>query len=125
MAEDFFRRYEALYGRGASFRGARLEAVTFRCRVSSDTPKPNLQVATQLRRELPATAIRSERTVYWAETSKRTSTAVFDGDVLEPGHRIEGPAIVETTDTTVVVRPCQSLLVDAFGNFELAIGKRS
>ena len=125
MTEDFFQRYEALYGRGASFRGARLEAVTFRCRVSSTTPKPNLQVATHLQTELPVTAIRSERTVYWAETRRRTSTAVFDGDVLEPGHRIAGPAIVETTDTTVVVRPRQSLLVDAFGNFELAIGNRS
>jgi N-methylhydantoinase A len=125
MAEDFFRRYDALYGSGASFRGARLEAVTFRCRVSCSTPKPNLQVATRLQTELPAAAIRTERTVYWTETGKRTSTAVFDGDVLQPGHCVEGPAVVETTDTTVVVRPRQSLLVDAFGNFELAVANRS
>lgn len=125
MGEDFFQRYEALYGKGSSFRGARLEAVTFRCRVSSHTPKPNLQVATVLKNDLPANAARADRSVYWAETRERKATPVFDGDVLEPGHRIAGPAIVETTDTTVVVRPRQSLLVDTFGNFELTIDKHS
>ncbi|MFM8676742.1 MAG: hypothetical protein ACKOCR_05300 [Burkholderiaceae bacterium] len=32
---------------------------------------------------------------------------------------IAGPAVIETTDTTIVVHPEQRLTVDAYGNFEL------
>jgi N-methylhydantoinase A/oxoprolinase/acetone carboxylase beta subunit len=39
--------------------------------------------------------------------------------MLKPGNRIAGPAIVETTDTTVVIHPRRTLKVDAFGNFEI------
>ena len=37
------------------------------------------------------------------------------------GHKVAGPAIVETTDTTVVIHPGQSLGVDALGNFDLTL----
>jgi N-methylhydantoinase A len=43
--------------------------------------------------------------------------------LLAPGNRIKGPAVIETTDTTVVVHPGRSLKVDAFGNFEINFGK--
>ena len=39
--------------------------------------------------------------------------------LLVPGNRIKGPAVVETTDTTVAVHPGSALKVDAFGNFEI------
>jgi N-methylhydantoinase A/oxoprolinase/acetone carboxylase beta subunit len=41
------------------------------------------------------------------------ATAVFDMALLEPGHRLDGPALVESDDTTVVVAAGWSLLVDA------------
>jgi N-methylhydantoinase A len=44
---------------------------------------------------------------------------VFDGERLLAGNRVEGPAIVETADTTVVVHPGTALKVDALGNFEI------
>lgn len=34
-----------------------------------------------------------------------TSTAVFDWKALQPGNRIEGPAIIEAPDTTYVIQP--------------------
>jgi N-methylhydantoinase A/oxoprolinase/acetone carboxylase beta subunit len=35
------------------------------------------------------------------------------------GNTIKGPAIVETSDTNVVVHPGRTLRVDALGNFEI------
>jgi N-methylhydantoinase A/oxoprolinase/acetone carboxylase beta subunit len=42
---------------------------------------------------------------------------------LEFGNTVAGPAIVETSHTTIVVHPQQKLLVDAYGNFELKLGR--
>jgi N-methylhydantoinase A/oxoprolinase/acetone carboxylase beta subunit len=70
---------------------------------------------------LPPAAKRAARAVYWDEEQRSQSTPVYDGQKLEPGNRLPGPAIVETPDTSVVVRPGQSLAVDAFGNFEITL----
>ncbi|XSC48230.1 hypothetical protein ACF1BQ_018790 [Bradyrhizobium sp. RDT10] len=117
----FFERYEAMFGKDSSLRHARLEAVTFRCRASAITAKPVLQPSDQLVAELPANAARGGRSVYWTERRQRLATPVYDGDVLVPGNRVAGPAIIETLDTAVVVHHGQALLVDALGNFELEL----
>lgn len=122
LAIDFFDRYEQLYGRGSSFRGARLEAVTFRCRATASTPNPQLMVAAKLTESLAPESLRPQRAVYWADPKRRLDTPVYNGDRLVAGNRIGGPAIVETLDTTVVVHPGQTLSVDKFGNFALDTG---
>ena len=43
-------------------------------------------------------------------------TPVFDGDLLQRGHSIAGPALVEELTTTVVARPGDRLWVDANGD---------
>ena len=40
---------------------------------------------------------------------------------LVPGNRVEGPAVIETEATSVVVHPAQTASVDRFGNFELRV----
>ena len=118
----FVERYERLYGRGASLPGAQLEIVTFRCRASGDTPKPRLTRAETMTDEIPAAAKRPSRPVYWAEVSRQEETPIYDGAALVPGNRLEGPAVLETAVTNVVVHPGQTLYVDAFGNFEITLG---
>jgi N-methylhydantoinase A len=121
LAERFYERYEQLYGRGSSFRGARLEVVTYRVRAMADTPRPMLRKAATARDFTPEAALRGARGVYWDELKEVVETPVYDGRLLEHGQLVRGPAIVETPDTSVVVRPDQSLTLDPFGNFELAL----
>jgi len=47
------------------------------------------------------------------------ASPIYVGARLVPGNRVAGPAVVETTDTTVAVHPKRTLRVDAFGNFEI------
>jgi N-methylhydantoinase A len=122
LAADFFDRYEQLYGRGSSFPGAKLEAVTFRCRATASTPNPQMTVAAMLTDVLPPQSLRPKRLVYWSDLKRRADTPVYDGDRLVAGNSIEGPAVVETRDTTVVVHPGQTVSVDKFGNFALDTG---
>ena len=46
---------------------------------------------------------------------------VYDGDLLEPGMRLAGPAIIETKGGTVVVHPVNDLVVDDYGNLIITV----
>lgn len=117
----FVERYELLYGKGASLPGALLEIVTFRCRASARTPKPPLVAVETLSDRIPDAAKRAARLVWWEETKGFHETAIFDGAALLPGNAVEGPAIVETDVTSVVLHPGQRLAVDRYGNFEMRV----
>jgi N-methylhydantoinase A len=121
----FTERYEQLYGRGSSYADARLEIVTLRLRATAATPRPRLSGARKLSGKIDAKARRGKRSVYWAEGKKAAPTPILDGALLVPGNVIEGPAVIETTDTTVVVHPRRTLRVDRFGNFEINFGRRA
>jgi N-methylhydantoinase A len=46
---------------------------------------------------------------------------VYDGDLLEPGTRFDGPAIVETKGSTTVIHPGNAVTVDEYGNLLIEI----
>ena len=124
LRERFYQRYEQLYGHGSSYREARLEVVTLRLRAMAESPRPRLERAASLSARIDPAARRPARPVFWEELGRRAATAVYDGAFLRPGNRIAGPAVIETTDTTVVVRPRQRVGVDAYGNFEMVFSGR-
>ena len=123
LRDRFYARYEQLYGRGSSYRGARLEIVTLRLRAMADTPRPKLARSAHSSEHIAAAALSTKRPIYWAELKQVVDTPVYDGAHLLPGARLDGPTVIETTDTTVVVRPGRWLEVDAFGNFAINFGK--
>ena len=118
----FYARYEQLYGRGSSYRGARLEIVTLRVRATAATPRPKLPKARQRSARVPREAKRGMRDIYWAEPKRVIRTPVFEGAALRPGNRVKGPCVIETAQTNVVVHPGRTVRVDAFGNFEILFG---
>ncbi len=123
LRERFKLRYEQLYGRGSSYADARLEIVTLRLRAIAATPRPKLSAAKRLSAKIDAKAKRGRRSVYWADWKKAAATPIYDGAHLVPGNAVKGPAVIETTDTTVVVHPARTLRVDRFGNFEIDFGR--
>lgn len=115
----FYTRYEAIYGRGSSYGNARLEMVTFRVRARSATQELELKRSPRKRQTMPNAALSGHRQVYWSDLSKSIKTPIYNGALLNNGLLVDGPAVVETTDTNIVVQPKQQLRVDALGNFEL------
>jgi N-methylhydantoinase A len=122
LRRRFAARYEQLYGRGSSYGEARAEIVTLRLRASATTPRPRL-AKTAKRARIASTASLGKRGIYWSDLKRAVATPIYDGARLVPGNRMAGPAVVETTDTTVVVHPGRSLAVDVFGNFEIGFGQ--
>lgn len=119
LRESFRQQYELLYGTGSALPGARLEVVTFRCRANARMPKPLLQERKLASATPSQDSLRPARAIYWAESNKTVESAIYDGSQLEPGNAIQGPAVVETTATSIVVHPDQTFSVDAYGNFEI------
>tara|TARA_Y100000588_G_scaffold150972_1_gene165018 strand:- start:747 stop:1028 length:282 start_codon:yes stop_codon:yes gene_type:complete len=82
-------------------------------------PKPLLQERKLASATPSQDSLRPPRAIYWAESNKTVESAIYDGSQLEPGNAIQGPAVVETTATSIVVHPDQTFSVDAYGNFEI------
>jgi N-methylhydantoinase A len=64
------------------------------------------------------------RPVWAAGPREMIATDVHDGERLEPGSTLPGPAIVELPSTTIVVPDGFALSVDAYGAFALHAGER-
>jgi len=60
-------------------------------------------------------AIKGERDAYWPEWGRRATTTVYRFEAMQPGHRIDGPALVEAEFTTLVVPPGQFFHIDSRG----------
>jgi N-methylhydantoinase A len=120
LRKIFVERYEKLYGRGSALAGAQLEIVVCRLRARALTPRPKLVKTKTLSKAIPKAALRKPRQIQWSSLKK---TPVYDGEKLAVGNTVKGPAIVETSDTTVVVHPGRTLRVDALGNFEITFGR--
>lgn len=63
-------------------------------------------------------ALKRTRMVCWNKSGPE-DTRVFNLNKLECGHRVRGPAILESEDSTVVLESGYHLLVDEFGNFRI------
>ena len=113
LLADFERRYAERFGADAGYREAGIVITGFRVRVHGRVRKPSV-----VERGTSAgdSGVRSSRDVYWEELGTRAPTVVWDGSGLAPGDALDGPAIVELPDTTIVVRPGSSVSIDRFGN---------
>ena len=61
-------------------------------------------------------AKRGERKVFFGKEHGVLNTQIYHRDLLEPGHKLSGPAIVEQLDTTTVIHPEQEASVDNYRN---------
>ncbi|WP_080832760.1 hydantoinase/oxoprolinase family protein [Cohnella massiliensis] len=64
--------------------------------------------------ENPAAAQTGTRKVHFGPEA--VDAAIYNGDLLNPGNMIVGPAVIEQWGTTIVVYPGHEALIDALGN---------
>lgn len=108
----FHEAHERLYGYALPER--EVELVCLRVRVA--TPQPEAKVARPRARALPAAAILERRPV---DFGARRSAAVVDAGRLRPGHRFEGPAVLELYSGTTLVPPGWTARVTGGGHLLL------
>jgi N-methylhydantoinase A len=121
VIERFLDLYETRFGRGTAYRKAGVEAVTFVVEGTAALPIPDPG-------PLPAgpsdsaEARKGNREVYLHDRQAFGPLPVFDADRLRPGHVVEGRALIDAEDTTILVHAGQRLHVDEFMNFRIDLG---
>jgi N-methylhydantoinase A len=69
-----------------------------------------------------ADALKDRREVDYADEGVHAA-AIYDGDKLEPGMEIAGPAVVETAGSTILLHPGNRGRVDDYGNLVITLGE--
>ena len=117
MADRFHDRYEARYGKGTTNKNAPIEAMSFEVRVAAKGRA--LRLAKESLGGAAAEPTRGKRSVYFRETKGFSLVPIFDRDALRPGQQVAGPAVIDATDTTMLVHPRQTVRMDEYRNLTL------
>jgi N-methylhydantoinase A len=111
-ADAFNRIHRAAYGHASTDR--QIEIVNLRVVTAQEAPPLDPVL---LRRDVPTRSAGpvASRVAHFPDAAG-VDTAVYRRDRTAPATTLTGPAIVESADTTVVVQPGQSAVVDDAGN---------
>ncbi|MEU4286880.1 hypothetical protein AB0E63_01545 [Kribbella sp. NPDC026596] len=121
IAHAFDRRYAELYGEGTGFAAAGVQAITFRVRATGVLPfSPALPKLADAETTDPTAALLEHRKVCLNASTGYVDTPIYDYRALGAGHRIEGPAVIEVSTTTVVVPAGTRGVVDHLGNLVIS-----
>ena len=114
IKEMFHRAHDSLYGYALDAGDTLVELVNVRLCAIGLTEKP--AIATEpVFPDDPTGALKGKRPVYLPGRQKISDVAVYDGDLLRHGNRLDGPAIVESAVTTILVPDGFGLWMDALG----------
>jgi N-methylhydantoinase A len=111
----FDTEYEVIYGKGSAMASAGREIVGFEVRGTYQRIKPSLK-SLEMKGPDASQALRGERDAYFYKLKKFIKTKIYDHGKLEPGNVVEGPAILEAIDMTVVIPPGVKADVDGYSN---------
>lgn len=117
---EFDRVHEVRYGTCAPTEPADL--VSLRVTVTGVMRKPPMAPMRAAEHGADA-AVRGVKPVYFRDAGDFVPTMVFIRDLLRPGHKIEGPALIEEHASTTVIQPGDVVEVDSYGNLLIAIGE--
>ena len=113
LAERFIGLYERAFGAGSAGRKIVIEILTFHVLSVAPAAAIDLSRVTAEQRGRPAVPT-GVRNVYFDNAFEETP--VYEARSLSVGSRINGPAIVEAPNTTIVVHPKQSANLDEYLN---------
>lgn len=117
----FVERYASLYGANATLPNAEPQLLRIGVDVVGPIARPSID-AYELGDEDASEAASGTREVFWPEQMDWITTRIYDGSKLQPGNRLQGPAIIEQPGTTIVVPAGVDSVVDQFGNNVINLG---
>jgi len=115
--DTFHQQHQATYGYAKP--GAHIEIVNLRLRaIGKSTPPPLL--SQPLGDPNPKQAYMDTRPVIFHTDS--TPTSFYRAEALHPGNRLQGPAVVVRSDTTILLSPDDQAWVDGLQNIIIEVG---
>lgn len=120
LRRAFEQVYQARFGR--SLPDVPVEVVSWRLRASAAPMASEVRLEQDAEKRVHAHA--DERPVYFPELGAYRPTPVYARARLVAGQRIPGPAIIEESESTIVVGPLGSVVVHENGNLLMRIESR-
>jgi len=119
LVDAFEAQYERIYGKNTALRSSGVEFTVVRVEGTSPVIKPVPHKVDGIGRSNRPV---SQRQVYFYGRGF-LPTDIYRSEDVGPGHRIEGPCIIERPDTTIVVGPGQTAEMEPYGNFVISIAR--
>jgi N-methylhydantoinase A len=120
LTGDFHLEYERRYGEGAAIAHWPIEIVA--CRVIGRFAPARPELASEEDGgEDAMTAYKCTRDVYFEESGAFIATPVYERGELRAGNCVDGPAIIESLDTNVLIRSGQAARVDGQLNLRIEL----
>ncbi|MEM2210462.1 MAG: hydantoinase/oxoprolinase family protein [Nitrososphaerales archaeon] len=114
LIDDFHNKHEETYGYSA--REGDVEIVNARVVIIGIVKKPRLKVIEKGEAQYSIDSVIGEREVFFEESNQYINCKVFNREKLKSGNIIDGPAIIEQYDSTIVVYPNWLAEIDNYGN---------
>src|SRR3989338_2771177 len=113
MRRRFDLQHEQAHGHKAE--GEPVELVSLRLVSTGLVPQAKLSQVKSTGKKLDA-AKTGERKIFFGKEQGMLNCRIYSRNLLEPAHKIAGPAVIEQMDTTTVIHPEQEATVDSYRN---------
>jgi N-methylhydantoinase A len=115
LVADFEALYEKKYGKGSAFREAGVEMTMFRLTARGLMERPKLEPLALGRADASGARI-GRRPIFVEARNGMAEADIFDFQKLAPGNVVEGPAVIHTPITTIVLQASQIGTMDGYRN---------
>lgn len=120
LARGFFELYEQTYGEGTAWRGVPEQMLTYTITALGRQDRP--AVAETSIEPTRAEDMRIDtRRIFLPSEREHRDVPIYDDLRFTPGTGVEGPAIIDATDTTIYVPPNARIDRDGLHNYVLSI----
>ena len=112
--QEFEREYSEAYSPLAIYPEGGVDIETFILRSAWVPPKYEIPKHPLKGAKPPADSYKGKREAFWQELGRFQPTDVYEQRFLEAGNIIEGPALIEAANTTIVIPPGRSYTVNEY-----------
>jgi N-methylhydantoinase A len=120
VLDKFNELYEQRYGEGSVFKQGVTEMVEFRVRAVGNLSTPALHEESPTDSTVAGAQI-GEKEMYFEAADGLAETPVYDFTDMSPGDGFDGPGVILTPVTTIVVNPGDRARMDRYRNVRLDI----
>ena len=117
--QAFEDEYCRVYNKISAYPQGGVDVLNLILRATVDYPKPKLPSYPRASDVPDKEALKGKRDAYWVEYGAFRPTPIYEAKRLKHGNIIEGEAVIEAEDTTIVLPPPMKLRVDQYLNFIL------
>ena len=105
VCNRFTEEFSRMYSPEAAFPQGGIEVETYRLFVNLNLPHFLLSKREAVGETQAKEALKGQRDAFWEKLNSFQKTNIYQWDMLKAGNVIDGPAVIESDNTTVVIEP--------------------